>query len=330
MKLSHAPKQPWVILLALLIDLTFGDPPNRLHPVAWMGSAIGWARRHAPKAGHRAQFLYGAGLVGGGALLVAGSGGLLARGVERLPWWARLLGEALVLKTTLALRGLSRAATAVYEPLAHDDLPDARRQLSWHLVSRDTSALTAAQVAAATIESVAENTSDGVIAPLLFYMVGGLPAALAYRFVNTGDAMLGYRDPEREWLGKATARLDDGLNLLPARLTALLFVLAAWLTGADAQRAWAIWRRDARQTASPNAGHPMSAMAGALGVELEKVGHYHLGAGLPAPTAADIPHSVRLMQMAVFCTTLLIALVSLVRCHWSPVTPPTTKSPTNP
>lgn len=309
--------RPWVILLALLIDLIFGDPPNRFHPVAWMGSVIGWARRHAPTAGHRAQFLYGAGLVGGGALLVAGSGWLLARGLERLPqrlpqrlpWWLRLLGEALLLKTTLALHGLSAAANAVYQPLQNDNLVAARRQLSWHLVSRDTSTLSAAQVAAATIESVAENASDGVIAPLVFYTVGGLPAALAYRFVNTADAMLGYRDPQREWLGKATARLDDGLNLVPARLTAVLLIAATWLTGNDAGRAWRIWRRDAHQTASPNAGQPMSAMAGALGVALEKVGHYNLGAGQRAPVAADIPHSVWLMQVAVGLAAVSAALI---------------------
>lgn len=163
--------RPLVILLALLIDLLMGDPPNRLHPVAWMGSLIAAARRYAPKTGPRAQFLYGSGIAGGGALLVAGCGWLLARGVERRPWWLRLLSEALLLKTTLALRGLNRAATAVYEPLVRNDLPTARRQLSWHLVSRDTSELTAAQVADATIESVAENASDGVIAPLLFYVV---------------------------------------------------------------------------------------------------------------------------------------------------------------
>jgi adenosylcobinamide-phosphate synthase len=304
-------EQPLVILLALLIDLLLGDPPNRLHPVAWMGGAIGWARRHAPKTGARAQFLYGVGVAGGGVVLVAGGGWLLALGLARLPWWLRLPGEALLLKTTLALRGLSRAAQAVYKPLVHEDLPEARRQLSWHLVSRNTGELSAAQVAAATIESVAENTSDGVIAPLCFYGAGGLPAALAYRFVNTADAMLGYRDPEREWLGKASARLDDGLNLLPARLTALLLIAASWFTGHATRRAWTIWRCDARQTASPNAGHPMSAMAGALGIELEKVGHYNLGAGQRAPTATDIKRSVRLMQVAVLLATLFTMLVSL-------------------
>lgn len=298
-----------VILLALLIDLLIGDPPNRLHPVAWMGSAIGWARRHAPKTGERAQFLYGVGAAGGGALVVAGGGWLLARGLRRLPWWLCLPVEALLLKTTLALRGLSRAAQAVYEPLVRNDLPEARQQLSWHLVSRDTSELSATQVAAATIESVAENASDGVVAPLFFYVVGGLPAALAYRYVNTADAMLGYRDPEREWLGKASARLDDALNLLSARLTAWLLIAASVFTGNSPRRAWTIWRRDARQTASPNAGHPMSAMAGALGVALEKVDHYNLGAGQRPPAARDIMRSVRLMQVAVLITTLLTLLV---------------------
>lgn len=311
-------EQPLVIGLALLTDFLIGDPPNHLHPVAWIGSAIGWAQRHAPQAGHRAQFLYGIGVAGGGALLVAGIGWLLAQGLARLPWGLHLLGEALLLKTTLALRGLSHAAAAVYEPLVRDDLPEARRQLSWHLVSRDTRELTAAQIAAATIESVAENASDGVIAPLCFYLAGGLPAALAYRYVNTADAMLGYRDAEREWLGKASARLDDGLNLLPARLTALLLIAATWFMGNAAPRAWAIWRRDACQTASPNAGHPMSAMAGALGVALEKVDHYNLGAGQRPPTPADILHSVRLMQAAVFAATLLVASISVVIGHASP------------
>jgi len=150
--------------------------------------------------------------------------------------------------------------------------------VSWRLVSRDTATLSATQVSAATIESVAENLSDSVVAPLLYYAVGGLPAAFGYRFANTADAMVGYRDEVYEWLGKAPARLDDLFNLVPARLAAALIVAAAPLTGESAGRAWRIWRRDAGKTASPNAGHPMSAMAGALDVELEKVGHYRLGA----------------------------------------------------
>lgn len=305
MKTQTARERSLIIVLALLVDLGLGDPPNPLHPVAWMGSAIGWAQRKAPPTGARAQFLYGGVVAGGGALLAAGSGWLLTRATTRLPWLLQLLTTALLLKTTLALRGLAAAAHAVYQPLQQDNLNEARRQLSWHLVSRATRNLTVGEVAAATIESVAENTSDGVIAPLCFYMIGGLPAALAYRYVNTADAMLGYRDPAREWLGKPAARLDDLLNLLPARLTALLLIAAAWLTNEHAHGTWMIWRRDARQTASPNAGHPMAAMAGALGVALAKTGHYNLGAGQRAPIPADIPRSLQLMRVAVLMAGLL-------------------------
>ena len=301
-----------VFLLALLLDALFGDPPNRWHPVAWMGSAIARAKRHAPPpdAPPARQMLYGGGLVVAGATGVAGLGALLARLISHFPRPLAWLLEAALLKTTFSLRGLSRAAGQISAALDADDLPAARHWLSWHLVSRDTRELDASQIAAATIESVAENASDGVIAPLFFYALGGLPAALAYRFLNTADAMLGYRDAAHEWLGKIPARTDDAANLLPARLTALLITLAAPLVGADARGAWRIWRRDARKTASPNAGHPMSAMAGALGVRLEKTGHYALGEDQPAPQPRHIPRAVRLAQISVALGVLILALLS--------------------
>ncbi len=295
-----------VIPLALLLDLALGDPPNRYHPVAWMGRGIAAAQRWAPRRGRLARLAYGALIAVGGTGLAAGIGRRLERAIARLPNPWRWLAAAAVLKTTLALRGLAAAAEEVRQALEADDLPEARRRLGWHLVSRDTTRLDASQVAAAAIESVAENASDGLVAPLLYYALGGLPAALAYRFVNTADAMLGYRDPHREWLGKVPARLDDLANLLPARLTALLLVGAAALAGEDARGAWRTWRRDARQTASPNAGHPMSAMAGALGVELEKVGHYRLGEGLARPQPKDIRRALRLVGLvAVLAAGLL-------------------------
>jgi adenosylcobinamide-phosphate synthase len=176
------------------------------------------------------------------------------------------------------------------------------------LVSRDTTTLDAPRIAAATIESVAENSSDGVVAPLFAYALLGLPGAFAYRWLNTIDSLWGYRDPAREWLGKAGARADDIANWLPARLTALLLVVASFWCGQPGQ-AWRIWQRDARHTASPNAGHPMSAMAGALGVELEKMGHYQLGAGLPLPRAADILRAVTLMRAAVVTGMALSAVI---------------------
>lgn len=221
--------------------------------------------------------------------------------------------EALLLKLTFSMHGLGQAAGLVYEALSANKLPEAQRLASWHLVSRDTSALTEQQVAAATIESVAENTSDGVIAPMLYYLLFGLPGALVYRFVNTADSMLGYRREHYEWLGKIPARLDDALNILPARLTALLFVVASHITRNDPGNAAATWARDHAQTSSPNAGHPMSAMAGALNVSLEKVKHYTLGAGQPEPTPEDIQRSIRLMKVSVWALVGSVAALLTMR-----------------
>ena len=301
-----------IMVLALLLDGIFGDLPNRWHPVAWMGTAIIATRRHAPHGGAAAQFAYGASVTFIGATLIAALGTALTRLCQRLPRPLNWLAEALLLKQTVALAGLGRAAAAVYTPLAHGDEGEARHQLSWHLVSRDTATLDTPRIAAATIESVAENSSDGVVAPLVYYAVVGLPGALAYRWLNTIDSLWGYRDPAREWLGKAGARTDDVVNWLPARITALLLLAAAHWSGQSGQT-WRIWRRDADLTASPNAGQPMSAMAGALGVELEKVGHYQLGAGLPLPTAHDIPRAVTLMRAAVVLGMGLSGLLFLIR-----------------
>jgi adenosylcobinamide-phosphate synthase len=302
--------------LALLLDAFCGDLPNRWHPVAWMGSAITAARRSAPRRGSAAQLLYGAGVALGGALLAGIIGRALARLCVPLPQPLGWVVEAALLKQSVALRGLAHAAQAVAIPLAAGDEDEARRQLSWHLVSRETNTLDAPRIAAATIESVAENSSDGVIAPLFYYAVLGLPGALVYRWLNTVDSLWGYRDPGREWLGKVGARADDLANWFPARLTALLLVVAAWLMGQPGQ-AWRIWRRDGHLTASPNAGQPMSAMAGALEVELEKVGHYQLGVGLALPGAEDIRRSVALMRGAVMVGMALAGVLLWSGCHLS-------------
>lgn len=299
----------WLVLLvALALDLTVGDPPNRYHPVAWMGSMIARARRLAPQDGRWAPCVAGAVLVIGGVVVWGAVGWLLEHGCATLPWPLRWLAEAGVLKTTFALRGLVRASQQVQTALDAGNLLHARYLVSWHLVSRDTSQLTASQVAAATVESVAENTSDGIVAPWFFYVLGGLPAAFAYRFINTADAMLGYRDPQREWLGKVPARLDDLVNLVPARLTALCMLLAALFPGTNARTAWQIWRRDTRRPASPNAGHPMSVMAGALQVELTKAGVYQLGAGQALPVARDITRAVHLVYRTVALALVVLAI----------------------
>ncbi len=299
------------ILLALLFDLLLGDPPNRFHPTAWMGSLIAFLKRFRPYGNRFVEFAYGCFILLIGIGLTGSIAFLLERFAASFPAWAGWLIKGLFLSLTISLRGLNRAARDVQSALEEGDLPETRRLLSWHLVSRDTSQLNASQVSAAAIESVAENASDGIIAPLFFYLLGGLPAAFAYRFANTADSMLGYRDAEREWLGKFPARFDDLLNFIPARITGLFIVLSAPFTGGNFKGAWKIMRRDSRITASPNAGVPMSAMAGMLGVELEKTGHYVLGKGLPKPSANDLLRARRCLHISVIFAAMVFVLWSL-------------------
>jgi len=288
-------------LLALLLDLLLGDPPNRFHPTAWMGNLIAFLLRFRPRGNRFTELAYGVFILLIGITLSILAGLAITNLISYITNYQLLITilTALFLKFTLSLRGLDRAARDVHSALEAKDLPEARRLLSWHLVSRDTSQLDESKVSAAAIESVAENASDGIIAPLFFFALGGLPAAFAYRFVNTADSMLGYHDEEREWLGKVPARLDDLLNFIPARLAGLFIVLSAPFCGASISQAWKIMRRDSSQTASPNAGIPMSAMAGALGVELEKINHYALGKGLRLPAPADLSRARRLLYFSV-------------------------------
>ena len=297
-------------VLALGLDLAIGEPPALLHPVVAMGTLIAAAERQAEGRGAPVQLALGTAIAVGGALAAA-AGGVVAEHLLRpLPPLPRLLGRALLLKSTFALRDLLVAGEQVAAALRAGDLPAARLALR-ALVSRDTRGLDAPLVAAAAIESLAENLSDSFVAPLLWYAVLGLPGALAYRFLNTCDAMLGYRG-RYEYLGKAPARLDDLANWLPARLTALLLALAAPLVGCPTRRTWATARRDHHRTRSPNAGWPMSAMAGALGVQLEKRGEYLLGDGAP-PTVRAIDRALALCRVA---AGLFAAALALVMAGW--------------
>ncbi len=279
------------LVVAILVDWRFGDLPNRLHPVVAMGNWIAWSRRQGLRSQSRAARLtVGAASLLFGIVVVAGIGWLIERISRESPFVVGICIQAVLLKCTFSIRSLASAANSVASALHSRDLPRARQQLAYHLVSRDTSQLDEGSVVAAAVESVAENTSDSFIAPLFYFVIAGLPGALVYRYVNTCDAMLGYRTPDLEWLGKPAARLDDLLNLIPSRVTALLMLVVgpARQYSINRRGAISIWLRDHRLTASPNAGHPMSAAAGLLGVMLEKRNHYRLGKGQALPTVASI------------------------------------------
>jgi len=260
------------VLLAGLLDAAFGEPPNAVHPVAWLGRLVALLERGAPGARPRAELAYGVGAVVVTTAVAAAIGVALAIALSHLPWWLALPVGAVALKMSFSLRGLVGAGRAVQRSLGAD--PAAAREGLKALVSRDRD-LTPTQVASAAVESLAENLSDSVVAPLLFYAVLGLPGAFAYRAVNTMDAMIGYHG-RYEYLGKAAARLDDVLNLVPARLTGLLIVALACLRRRGGA-ALAGLRRERRLSSSPNKLWTIAPMAGALGVRLGKPGAYKVG-----------------------------------------------------
>jgi adenosylcobinamide-phosphate synthase len=306
MTVSHA-----LIVLggALAMDALLGEPPARFHPVVWMGRLQRALRRWAPTQ-PRPAFLYGAGMAAIGPLVFGLGSAALIRALGHWPL-VQIAVEVYLLKSAFAIRALATAAFEVRAALLQGDLAAARLALR-SLVSRDTSALPAPLLAAAAVESVAENASDSLVAPLLYYALLGVPGALAYRAANTLDAQIGYHG-ETEWLGKAAARLDDLLNLVPARLTAALLVAASAICRASPLGALRVWWNDGSATESPNAGRPMAAMAGALGVQLEKIGHYRLGAPAPAPGPGEIAHSVAILVVA--CTLAALGAAALVTLH---------------
>lgn len=295
-----------VLGLALIVD-RLGELPTLLHPVGWIGALIGWLDRRAP-AGTKARLIFGIVLVGLPTAIAGVAQLALSRATNRFTAPARTLAQALLLKWTFSLAMLERSALMVGSDLVMANAPAARDRLR-ALVSRPTATLPPELVAAGAIESVAENASDSVVAPLFWWLVGGLPAAAIYRAVNTADAMVGYHGTY-EQLGRASARVDDLLNLLPSRITAMALCLSTPFQMAATARAVATLRRDHRRTESPNAGWPMSAMAGSLGRRLEKPDHYVLGGQFPPPSPNDI---CRAVERARFAAALAVIGMGAVR-----------------
>jgi adenosylcobinamide-phosphate synthase len=298
------------LALAVAWDISLGEPPNAIHPVVGIGKVISLLERVAPKANRLAQFVYGL-LV---ALLLPAA---LATGAYFLAQWLKevwiplyVVVVAILLKTCFSIRGLQMSANDVRVSLEKNDAASISKDLT-SLVSRDTAQLTLEQSASAAIESVAENTTDSFVAPWLYFAIFGLAGAVAYRVVNTLDAMIGYHG-KYEYMGKASARLDDLLNLVPSRIAALTISAVSLLTRNNMIRSLKTLFKEGHHTESPNAGLTMAAMAGALGVKLEKAGHYVLGVGLNPPTPADITKSIRIMKwVAVFSALIAFVLLSV-------------------
>jgi adenosylcobinamide-phosphate synthase len=307
---------PALFALAYTLDWLAGDPPWLPHPVRWMGRMVvaGEKVLRSFVRSRGGEFVAGLLLT----VLVVGTFGL---GSWLLLHWLRSRNCTLAFAatlylavTTLATSSLLDEARAVRRLLADGDLPAARRQVA-RIVGRDTHVLNASEVSRAAVETLAESASDGVIAPMLYLAVGGVPAALTYKAVNTLDSMIGHRGARYEFFGKCAARLDDAVNFIPARLTALLIVTAAWTLRMDWSRAWRVMLRDGAKHESPNAGRPEAAMAGALGVRLGGTNFYggephhgrHLGKEGRPPDARALKDALRLAA----CVSVLMFALSL-------------------
>ena len=264
-----------IFILAVALDLALGDPPDVLHPVAWMGKVIAFFERFGLRRGHTYQFFYGLLMTLFTMALFTIPVYLLLGWLKELNTVAYVLVAAVLLKLCFTITGLRRTAQKIKSLVQAKNLEAVRFELR-ALVSRDTSQLSRPYLIAAAVESVAEGMCDSVVSPLFYFLLFGAPGAVAYRVANTHDSMIGYHG-QYEYLGKFAARLDDVLNYIPARLAALALVAGAFFGRFSARHAWSVALAEHRKTASPNAGWTIAAAAGALDVELEKVGHYRLG-----------------------------------------------------
>ena len=306
------------VLGGFVLDAVFGDPAWLPHPVVLMGKCISklekTLRARFPKT-QQGELLAGAVLafcLPVGTFLLTSAVCLLA---AKISPWLGLAVQMFWCGQALAAKGLVQESRNVYNELVKPDLPAARKAVS-RIVGRDTENLTAEGVTKAAVETVAENASDGVIAPLLYMMLGGAPLALTYKAINTMDSMVGYKNETYLYFGRAAAKLDDVANYIPSRLAALLWAAAAALTGNDAKGAWRIWRRDRRNHASPNSAQTESACAGALGVQLAGPAYY-FGEYYPKPTIGDAlrpiePQDILRADRMMYAASILALVLGLV------------------
>lgn len=296
-----------ILVGALLLDLCVGEYPTRLHPTVWIGRVISLFKSRLKHGSKVREYVNG--LIFAVALVVVVY--LLAYNalsiLEANSIAMMIIASILLLKSTFAIRAMEEHANVVINSLMRNDIAGARYSVSM-IVGRDTSSLDEEHILSATIESIGESTVDGITAPLFYYALFGVAGALAYRAINTLDSMLGYRDEYHRHIGYASAKLDTIANYIPARLTALAMILAAWMLGLDWRNAVRIMLRDRHKTPSINSGYPMSVVAGALRVRLEKIGYYRLGDGIEAITFEHCRLALRVMKLS---SMLFIASVVL-------------------
>ena len=309
---------PFVPWLAMLLDMAVGDPRSRWHPVVLIGRVISfWEKRLYPKRSQPGMTVFDGGCCVLLVFLTVGAvGGVIMHAAAWAGYYVYSALSVVMLYITITPDSLARDGKEIAGLLMTGDLVKARQKLSW-IVGRDTDKLDEGEISRATIETVAENITDGILSPLFYFALGGPLGALLYRTANTMDSMLGYKNDRYIYFGRVAARLDDILNYIPARITALLLLAGAWILRYDVRRAWRIMRRDADKHPSPNGGYAEATVAGALGIRLGGNNYYggvpefreYMGDATQPMTWIHILSTVRLMYAS---TWLMIAAVSIV------------------
>ena len=301
-----------IFTLAFFIDLVLGEYPDRIHPTIGIGKMITFLKSKSKSPNPKVEKTNGV-LMALTIILV------VSLPIFVLLFWLRLLpyGEilyiivgAILFKATFAITGMGQYTKPIAKALKQKDLAEARKWLPY-IVRRDPNSLNERQIISAAVESIAESTTDGITAPFFFYALFGVPGAFAYRVINTLDSRVGYKNAEFKNIGWFSAKMDTITNYIPARVTAYLMVVAAFILREDWRESYRILQRDKHKTASPNAGYTISAMAGALNIQLEKQGYYTLGDD-HGIVAEHIPKALRVMTVAAILFGLIVVVPVLV------------------
>ena len=311
-----------IIIAAFVLDCILGDPQNPVHPIRIIGRCISLGVTVYKKAKVKsplAQLAMGAVLT----LLIAGlsyaAAALIIWGFYQLNYWLGIIAEVIICYFLIAAKALKDESMKVYRAIEAGDIEGAKKNLS-RIVGRDTHNMNITAIVKATVETIAENLSDGIVAPLIYVFIGGVPLGMAYKAVNTLDSMIGYRNDEFEYFGKFAARLDDAVNIVPSRVSALLMIIASIFTGKDVKRTLHIYIRDRHNHKSPNSAQTESVCAGALGLCLGGDSYYQgvivrkqtIGDEIHVPAPKHIIAANRLMYAAAVSAAALFALISVL------------------
>ena len=295
-----------ILVTAIVIDLLIGEPPSKIHPVVLMGNLIVNLKKHLIKYNNKLTGI----LITIIILLVFNILFAFIIKISTINYYLFIIISALLLSTTFAIKSLIYSVDQIGEDL-NISIDKARNSISY-LVSRDTSTLTEPEIISAAVETLTENITDSITAPIIYTYIFGIFGAVTYRIINTLDAMVGYKTPDNINIGWFPARFDDLLNYIPARITGIMVVFAAFTLRLDWKNSYNIMRRDARKTPSPNSGFPMAAAAGALGIQLRKADYYQLGDSINQLKIETIKKTILLTKITIVLFLIISSILYLI------------------